>query len=109
MPRGKILNKEKKAMIIAYKDAGLSNGEIALKIKRSHYVINNFIKLRDLYSKIHPKGRNKKLTQRQTSLILRAGTKTNVTAGQIKRVIIRFKISGQYKTCTTNFTKEKTL
>lgn len=45
MPRGKLLNQEEKAKITAYKDAGLSNREIALRIKRSHHVINNFIKL----------------------------------------------------------------
>lgn len=84
MPRGKLLNQEEKAKITAYKDAGLSNREIALRIKRSHHVINNFIKLGDFYGKNHPKGGNKKLTRRHISLILRAAAKGNVTAGKIQ-------------------------
>jgi hypothetical protein len=49
-----------------------------------HHVINNFIKLHDLYGKNRPKGGNKKLTRKQNSLVLHAAAKGNVTAGQIR-------------------------
>ena len=84
MPRGKLLNKDEQVKIMAYKDAGFSNREIALKISRSHNLVNNFVKLGILYGKNHRKGGNKKLSRRQISLILRAASNQNVTAGQIQ-------------------------
>ena len=64
MPRGRVLNEEEKAKIVAYKDMGLSNRQIAKKIKRSHHAVNNFINLNENYNKNHPKGGNEKITRR---------------------------------------------
>lgn len=84
MPRSKLLNKDEQVKIMAYKDAGFSNRQIAFKISRTHNVVNNFVKLGNLYDKIRRKGGNKKLSRRQTSLILRAALNQNVTAGEIQ-------------------------
>ena len=45
MGRGKRLTNEELAVIKAYKDKGLSNREIAKKIKRSPKVVNNYFKI----------------------------------------------------------------
>ena len=45
MGRGKRLTNEELAVIKAYKDTGLSNREIAKKIKRSPKVVNNYFKI----------------------------------------------------------------
>ena len=42
---GKRLTNEELAVIKAYKDTGLSNREIAKKIKRSPKVVNNYFKM----------------------------------------------------------------
>lgn len=84
MPRGRVLNEEEKAKIVAYKDMGLSNRQIAKKIKRSHHAVNNFINLSENYNKNHPKGGNKKITRRQHSSILRLASSGVPTARQIR-------------------------
>ena len=45
MGRGKRLTNEELAVIKAYKDTGLSNREIAKKIKRSPKVVNNYFRI----------------------------------------------------------------
>lgn len=84
MPRGKLLTYEEKLKIKTFKEAGLSNREIARRINRSHHLVNNFVNLGESYGKNHPKGGNKKLTQKEKSLILTTASSGNLTAGQIK-------------------------
>lgn len=83
MPRGTILNDEEKAKITAYKDCGLSDREIARKIRRSNTVIHNFLKLGGNYGKNANHAHNKKLTARQIRLIEHEATKKKLVSSQI--------------------------
>ncbi|KAJ4444043.1 hypothetical protein ANN_05832 [Periplaneta americana] len=58
MPRGKPLSYEEKTRINDYKELKLSNRQIAKKLGRSRYVIDNFVKLDTQYDKMEEEGQN---------------------------------------------------
>ena len=70
MPRGKSLNEEEKGRIKAYKECGLKNRDIAVKIGRSHNLVNNFLKNSELYGTAKRSGRPPKLSDRTKRRIL---------------------------------------
>ena len=53
------LTEEEKGKIKAFKSLGLSNRNIAMRLKRSHNLINNFIKDTDNYCTTSRSGRRK--------------------------------------------------
>jgi Transposase and inactivated derivatives len=57
--------------ILAYKKEGLSSREIARRIDRSPFVVNNFLKLGNTYGPKKSYGRPRKITPRQERKVIR--------------------------------------
>ncbi|PSN32070.1 hypothetical protein C0J52_16221 [Blattella germanica] len=77
MGRKPPLSDVEKGKVLAYKDQGLSSREIARRIERSPWVVNNFLKHGHDYGKKKSPGRPRKLSSRQERTIIRqlsAGT-----------------------------------
>ena len=83
MPRGKELTNDEKVKINAYKDAGLSNREIARKLARSKTAIDNFINLGVFHGKQKRRGRKPLITKRQKEQILQLAKEKCFTSSQI--------------------------
>lgn len=85
MPRGLQLTLPEQEKIRAYKDCGLSNRQIAIKMKRSKVVINNFVNKGELYGKIKRKGPMPKLTARDKRRVIAIASQKNCSGSQIKK------------------------
>jgi transposase len=83
MPRGTTLSQEEIGMIKAFKAIKLSNREIARKIGRSSWVINNFVKKPSEYNTKHRSGRTSKLNSRQKRQIFRLASNRSISSKQI--------------------------
>lgn len=85
MPRGLQLTVSEREKIKAYKDCGLSNRAIAIKMNRSKAVINNFINMGEFYGKIKRKGPKPKLSTHDKRRIIGLATQKKMSATQIKK------------------------
>ena len=56
------LTEKEQGRIDALKSEGYSNRDIAKKIKRSHNVVNNYLKLGEKYGRVGKRGRKTKVT-----------------------------------------------
>jgi transposase len=83
MSRGKALSEEEKGMIKAFKEMRLSNRKIAIKIKRSPRVINNYVNNPKKYGKKRRIGRKPKLNSRDKRRIIRAASNRCVSSAKI--------------------------
>lgn len=68
----------------ASKDIESCNWTITRKINRSRALISNYINLGEAYGKEHTEDRNKKLTKRQHSLLMRSVAKEVKSAAQLR-------------------------
>ena len=84
MGRGKHLMNEELAVIKAYKDTGLSNREIAKKIKRSPKVVYNYFKIGVTYGAYKGSGGKCKIDNRTKRVIVRHAGAQHMTASQIR-------------------------
>ena len=84
MGRGKHLTNEELAVIKAYKDTGLSNWEIAKKIKRSPKVVNNYFKIGVNYGAYKGSGGKRKIDNRTKQVIVRCAAAQHMIASQIR-------------------------
>lgn len=71
MPRGKFLNDVEKAKIDSFHEVGLSNVQIAKRIKRHKKTVRNYLKLKENYGKRVKNKGNTKLNQRQKLKIIK--------------------------------------
>lgn len=78
------MTSEEIAAIKAYKDCGLSNREIAIKIDRSPKVINNYCKLNESYGQNWSKSGNSKIQGRTQRRIVHCATNKRMSASEIK-------------------------
>ena len=70
MAKGKVLSKYQQGQILTYKELKISNRAIAVKISVTHTVVNNFINLKEAYTKKKSTGRPTKLSARQKELFV---------------------------------------
>lgn len=85
MGRGKRLTDFEKGQISALKNEGLSNREIARRIKRSANVVDNFIKNKENYGIKKSPGRPRALSVRQERAILRVASNSMLSASAIAK------------------------
>ena len=85
MPRGKQLSEYEKGQIDAFKAAGLSNRQIAEKIKRSPRVVNNYRSNPLNYGTRKRSGRPEKLKQQEKKRIINAASNSTKYSTEIKR------------------------
>ena len=83
MPRGKKLTEGEKNKIDVIKEKNMSIRKIALELKRSRTVVQNYIKLGDKYRSRDNHGRKKKTDERTKRRIIRA---VNCGVGSIKKI-----------------------
>lgn len=87
MPRGTSLSEYEKGKIDAFYKEGLSKTEIANELTRSYTVVNNYIKLGDVYgSKNSQRGLKSLLTDRDKRSIIRKVTVEMKSSREIQRV-----------------------
>ena len=94
MGRGKRLTNEELAVFKAYKDTGLSNREIAKKIKRSPKVVNNYFKIGVNYGAYKGSDGIRKIDNRTKRVIVRRAAAQHMTASLI-RADLQLPVSGQ--------------
>lgn len=84
MARGKKLNLKEMGKIDILKSQKMSNRQIAIKLKRTHSLINNYINLGKNYGKKKIPGRKPILTNRDKSRIIRKASNNTMSAAEIK-------------------------
>jgi len=84
MPRGKSLSLEEITKINTYKEFGLTNREIAGKLKRSHGLIDNYMRLGEKYGKNKRPGCKSLLSSRDKRKILTTASKNKLSSSKIK-------------------------
>lgn len=87
MPWGKSFFEKEIGKIKAYKDAGISNRQIAKIIKRSHEGIANVIKMGSNYGIIKSPGRLLSITSRQIREIVQKAGVNHLSASEIKQYL----------------------
>lgn len=85
MPKGKNLTEYEKGQIQAFHQSGISNREIARKSKRSHDVVNKYLKNPAAYGSKKRSGRPKKVTPRQQRRIINTASNSTITINKIRR------------------------
>jgi transposase len=85
MPRGTELTEFEKGQIQAYNDAGKSNREIARLLRRSEFVVRNFLKNPEAYGTRKRSGRPSKVSERDKRRIYRAASNSTASSSKIKR------------------------
>lgn len=85
MGRGKKLTEYERGQIIALKNEGLSNREVAKRIKRSANVVDNFVKNKENYGIKKSPGRPRALSKREERAILRAASNSTHSAAAIAK------------------------
>lgn len=84
MPRGTLLTEREKGQIEAFSQEGLSQREIARRLKRSPKVIQNFLKNPNNYASKKDHGRHKKLSKRQERHVVRTASNSTASCNRIK-------------------------
>lgn len=84
MPRGKELSLEERAKIEAFLESGLSCRQIAIRIKRSRTVVQNFAKNMEKYGTKKRTGRRSTISERDKRNIIRLAGTEHKTASEIK-------------------------
>lgn len=87
MLRGKVLTTEARAKIDAYRDSGLSNREIPLKMNKSAMCIHNYLRLGENYDKNQYTGSNRILTKRDHLRICKEIVTGNQTAREVTTIL----------------------
>ncbi|PSN37581.1 hypothetical protein C0J52_15965 [Blattella germanica] len=85
MGRKPPLSDVEKGKVLAYKDQGLSSREIARRIERSPWVVNNFLKHGHDYGKKKSPGRPRKLSSRQERTIIRQLSAGGTSLGKLAK------------------------
>jgi transposase len=85
MGRAKTLSEHEKGMIQVYKEQGLSCRAIALKLKRSDYVIRHFLKDTVSYGQRKSSGRPSVLSARDKRRILNLASNSLKSCSSIQR------------------------
>lgn len=83
MPKGKYLTEFEKGRITSLKESGLSNRKIAIKVRRSLNVVNNYVKKKKNYGIKKSSGRPSVFTERDKRRIIRIASNSALTARQI--------------------------
>lgn len=84
MGKGKRLTLAEMSKIDSLKDAGWSNRKIAIYLKRSHDVVNNYSKNKENYGKYENSGKKTRLTSRDKRHIFNKAVNGNLSCSQIK-------------------------
>lgn len=85
MGRGKRLTEVERQIIVALKNEGLSNREVAKRIKRSANVVDNFVRVKENYGIKKSPGRPRALSKRQERAILRVASNSMLSASAIAK------------------------
>lgn len=85
MGRKPPLSDVEKGKVLEYKDQGLSSREIARRIERSPWVVNNFLKHGHDYGKKKSPGRPRKLSSRQERTIIRQLSAGGTSLGKLAK------------------------
>ncbi|PSN33349.1 hypothetical protein C0J52_27931 [Blattella germanica] len=85
MGRKPPLSDVEKGKVLAYKDQGFSSREIARRIERSPWVVNNFLKHGHDYGKKKSPGRPRKLSSRQERTIIRQLSAGGTSLGKLAK------------------------
>ena len=83
MGRKPALSEAEKGQVLAYKDEGLSSREIARRIDRSPWVVNNFLRNGPEYGTKKSPGRPRKLKPRQERLVIRRQSAGGISLGRL--------------------------
>lgn len=84
MSRGKQLTAKERGKIDAFKQEGYSNRQVAKKIKRSHSVVDNYLKLGDKYGIKKKTGRKSTITPLTKKRIFQLASEKLMSSGKIK-------------------------
>lgn len=86
MPQGKHLSEFEVGQILAFRDAGMTQREIASRIGRSQKAVHNVIKLGANYnSKNHQRGKKRKLNDRDRRQVWRLAASGEKSVREIQR------------------------
>jgi transposase len=85
MARGTKLTEREKGQIDAYHEEGYSNRQIAVKLGRSHKVVNGYMKNPEEYGTRKSSGPPKKLSDREKRAIVRRASNSSISCDKIRR------------------------